>query len=94
MKCRVHYEKDGRNLFFDIDECAAGICHEKGLVIEYTSETRHEGKFRRNDAMISGLKVMYRMWESAEGLGVEERYGLLCKHGKWVPVFALLFTEM
>ncbi|HPS57651.1 MAG TPA: hypothetical protein PK514_06040 [Spirochaetota bacterium] len=32
MKCRVHYDNDGESLYFDIDECAAEICHEKVML--------------------------------------------------------------
>lgn len=42
MKCRVHYEKDGESLFFDIEECAAEICHEK--VIREIAERGLEGQ--------------------------------------------------
>lgn len=48
--------------------------YENGLVIEYTDETRRAGKYRRKDAETSGLKIMYRMQESAEGFGVKEKY--------------------
>lgn len=48
--------------------------YENGLVFEYTAESRLAGKFRKDDAVISGLKIMYRMWESAEWMGVEEKY--------------------
>ncbi len=48
--------------------------YENGLVIEYTSESKLVGKCRKDDSTIAGLKIMYRMWESAEGLEVKEKY--------------------
>lgn len=48
--------------------------YENGLVIEYSSEPRLAGKFRKDDAIIAGLKVLYRMWVSAEGVEVKERF--------------------
>jgi len=29
MKCRVHYNSDGRECFFDVEECSPEMCHEK-----------------------------------------------------------------
>jgi hypothetical protein len=48
--------------------------YENGLVIEYTYESRLAGKYRKDDATIAGIKIQYRMWESAEGLEVKEKY--------------------
>ena len=42
--------------------------YDCGNVYEYTSETRKAGKFRKDDAVIAGLKVQYRIYESAEGI--------------------------
>ena len=32
------------------------------------------GKRRQDDAVISGMDVFYRMYESAEAMGLKERY--------------------
>jgi hypothetical protein len=48
--------------------------YENGLVIEYTAESKLAGKFRKEDSEISGLKILYRMCESADGLDVKEKY--------------------
>jgi len=48
--------------------------YENGLVIEYTSDSRLMEKYRTDDATIAGLKIIYRMWESAEGFDVKEKY--------------------
>jgi len=42
--------------------------YDCGNVYEYTSETRKVGKFRKDDAVIAGLKLQYRIYESAEGI--------------------------
>jgi len=48
--------------------------YEHGSLFEYTAEYFNAGKLRPDDAVISGLKVNYRMYESADALGVKEIY--------------------
>jgi hypothetical protein len=47
---------------------------EKGIVIEYTDEEELAGKYRKAGPDTAGLKVQYRLWESAQGMGVRERF--------------------
>lgn len=48
--------------------------YEHGTVIEYTGDYFLAGRRRHDDAVISGMKVVYRMYESAEGFGMKEKY--------------------
>jgi hypothetical protein len=48
--------------------------YENGMVIEYTSESKLAGKLKVEEPESSGLKIMYRMYESAEGFDVKEKY--------------------
>jgi hypothetical protein len=48
--------------------------YDHGAMFEYTKDYFMAGKRRADDAVISGMGVFYRMYESAEGIGVRERY--------------------
>ncbi len=46
---------------------------ESGIIVEYTSNTEIIGKMGMDEEFGTGLEIIYRMWESAEGLGMKEK---------------------